>query len=273
MKNSDNTLLFGEISLEEFKKSVIEKSKTIGKQIFYFNSIDSTNTFALILAEKGYTEGTVVIANKQLSGRGRFDRKWLSPADKNIYMSIILKPEVLTRHIPLLTFMSAISCASAIIKTTPINVSLKWPNDLVVNGKKLGGILIETRSEKNKINYATVGIGINVNFSIDEMPEDIKDTATSIKEETGIDYPRTQIVAEVLKDLDRWYHIFLNKGYDDIKREWLRLSSTIGKFIRVKSGNNIYEGYAAGIDDDGMLLLDDGKSLEKINSGDVTVIK
>ncbi len=272
MRILNDATLFDEIYIDDFKNDLVKNSKIIGKEILYFESINSTNSLALKLIETSHKDGTVIIANEQLAGRGRFERRWISPAKKNLYMSIILSPELSLKNLSFLSLMTAVSCASAIRKLTPLNVSIKWPNDIVVEEKKLGGILIETKTYKEKI-YAILGIGINVNFKRLEMPEDIRDFATSIMEETGITYSRAQIALELLKDLDRWYYILLNKGFEKIKKEWLNLTSTIGRFIRVMSGSDIYTGKAIGIDEEGMLLLNTGDFIRKISSGDVTILK
>lgn len=272
MRILNDTRLFDEIYIDDFKKDLAKNSKIIGKEILYFESINSTNSLALNLIETGHEDGTVIIANEQLAGRGRFERRWVSPAKKNLYMSVILMPKIPLKNLSFLSLMTAVSCASAIRRLTPLDVSIKWPNDLIVEEKKLGGILIETKTYKEKI-YAILGIGINVNFKRLEMPEEIRDFATSIMEETKTVYSRAQIALELLKDLDRWYDILLNKGFEKIKKEWLDLTSTIGRFIRVMSGSDIYTGKAIGIDEEGMLLLNTGNSIKKISSGDVTILK
>ena len=273
MRIADSAILFDETYIESFKKELTKYSKIIGKEILYFKSLDSTNTLAIKLAEKGQKEGTVIIADEQLFGRGRFQRNWISPGGRNLYISVILKPELSFNKAPFLTMMTALSCVFTIRRLTPLNVSIKWPNDIVLNEKKLGGILIETRSDKGKVNQAILGIGINVNFKKTEMPEEIRTTATSMMEETGSIYSRSQLILELLKDLDIWCEILLNKDFEKIKKEWLNLTSTIGRFIRVKSGNNIYAAKAIGIDEEGMLLLNTGDSVKKISSGHVTVLK
>jgi BirA family biotin operon repressor/biotin-[acetyl-CoA-carboxylase] ligase len=268
----NDVTLFNEICIDDFRNDLAKNSKIIGKEILYFESINSTNSLALKLIETGIKDGTVIIANEQLAGRGRFERRWISPAKKNLYMSIILMPELSPKNLSFLSLMTPIPCVSAIRELTHLDVSIKWPNDLIIEGKKLGGILIETKIVKGEV-YAVLGIGINVNFERQEMPEEIKDFATSIMEEMGTAYSRAQIALEILKDLDKWYDILLNKDFEKIKKEWLKHTSTIGRFIKVKSGNFTYTGLAVGIDEEGMILLDTGDSIKKISSGDVTILK
>jgi BirA family biotin operon repressor/biotin-[acetyl-CoA-carboxylase] ligase len=270
-----------DLSVEEIKNNL---QKTIFRKIIYFKHIDSTNTVAMELAEKGFQEGDVLIADKQTQGKGRLGRKWLSPAGKNLYMSIILKPHILPADAAFLTLMSAVACASALRSLTSVPVSIKWPNDLMASDKKLGGILTEIKANMDRIIHAVIGIGININLDAEDMPDDIKDIATSIKIEQGSpknrrffgaekssDFSRTLIAVEILKELDRWYNILLNKGKNTIKNEWLKLSSTINRSVKVTVMDAIFKGTARGIDDNGMLILQlSDNSLKKISAGDVT---
>lgn len=257
-----------DLSVEEIKNSL---QKTIFKDIIYFKHIDSTNTAAMELAEKGFQEGTVLIADEQTQGKGRLCRKWLSPAGKNLYMSIILKPHILPSDAAFLTLMSAVACASALRRLTSVPVSIKWPNDLMASDRKLGGILTEIKADMDRIMHAVIGIGININLEAGDMPDEIKACATSIKNETGDAQSRTLIAAEILKELDRWYNILLNKGKVTIKDEWLELSSTIGRAVKATVMDTIFTGTAMGIDDNGMLIIQlSDNSLKKISAGDVT---
>lgn len=270
--------MFIDVELEDkFKinelKNALKDLKIIGKDIIYFETLNSTNTYAMGLLEKGCEDGTIIIANSQSSGRGRFNRSWLSPPNKNLYMSIILKPYVSPRDASILSLMTAVACINGLRRISNIETSIKWPNDILVKDKKLGGILIETKSENKKVSIAIIGIGINVNFRSYEMPNEIRAIATSLEEETGFYYSRTDVASEILKELDIWYNLFLKGDKEKIIKEWLRLSSTIGKYIKVKTGESIYSGTAIGIDDEGRLLLKNGSNVIKISSGDVTVLR
>ncbi|MBI4690234.1 MAG: biotin--[acetyl-CoA-carboxylase] ligase [Nitrospirae bacterium] len=161
------------------------KDGFIGTEIVFLESIDSTNTFAMGLAGKGSPHGTVVIADTQTKGKGRSGRTWVSPPKGNLYMSIILRPEIEPKDATLLVIMAAVACAIAIKKTSGLRVKIKWPNDLMVSDKKLGGILTEMKSDFDRITFAVIGIGINVNMEIKDFPQDIRNIATSIREELG----------------------------------------------------------------------------------------
>lgn len=263
-----------ELSIDEIRDTISDWSTIIGREILFFNTINSTNTYAMELAEKGYPEGTTIIADAQTGGKGRLGRKWLSPPGKNLHMSIILRPAISPRDAAILTVMSAVACASAIKRLLSIPVSIKWPNDLMVSDRKLGGILTEMKADIDRIFHAVIGIGININLQAGDMPDEIKACATSIKNETGDAQSRTLIAIEIIKELDRWYSILLNIGKKPVIEEWLKLSSTIGRAVKVTVGNNVFTGIAGTIDDEGMLILKlPDNTVKKINAGDVTILR
>jgi len=210
-----------EFSVEGLRKLI---NGEIGREIVFLQSIDSTNVLAMELAEKGSPHGAVIIAESQTKGKGRLGRRWLSPPKGNIYMSIILRPEVKAGDAVILTIMTAVACALAIRNVTGLEVKIKWPNDLIVRDKKLGGILIEARSELERIIFAVIGIGINVNMEAGDFPPDIQHIATSIKEESGKPQSRSFIVAEILKEIGRWYEVLIRAGKVPLLDEWRRLS-------------------------------------------------
>lgn len=263
-----------DLSIEEIRSSLSGRSKIIGSEIIFFDTINSTNTLAIELAGKGYSEGTVIIADAQTGGKGRLGRTWLSPPGKNIHMSIILRPAISPRDASILTLMSAVACASAIKRLSSISASIKWPNDIMVSDRKLGGILTEIKADMDRIFHAVIGIGININLEAGDMPDEIKACATSIKNESGDAQSRTLIAIEIIKELDGWYSMLLNSGKKPIIDEWLKLSSTIGRAVKVTVGNNVFTGIAESIDDEGMLILKlPGNTLKKISAGDVTILR
>ncbi len=263
-----------ELSIEEIKSSLSSRSKIIGREIIFFDTLNSTNTSAMEFAEKGCPEGTVIIADSQTSGKGRLGRKWLSPPGKNLYMSIILRPTFSPRDAAIVTLMSAVACASSIKKLLAIPISIKWPNDIIVSNRKLGGILTEIKADMDRIFHAVIGIGININLAVEEMPEDIKGIATSIKNETGNVVSRTQTALEILTELDKWYILLLTSGNKPIIQEWRRLSSTIGRRVKITVGDKIFAGIAEDIDEEGMLLVKQhDNSIKKISAGDVTILR
>ncbi len=247
----------------------------IGNEIVFYESIDSTNALAMELAEKGAPHGTVVIADRQAKGKGRLGRTWVSPPRSNIYMSVILRPEIETEDATLLTIMAAVSCAKGVMKSTGLKAEIKWPNDLMISSKKLGGILTEMKSDPDGIVFAVIGIGINVNSKTKkDFPPDIRGIATSIREELGKIQSRTFIIAEILKETEHWYRVLLTEGRKPLFDEWKRLSSTLGRKVRVTAGDNVFTGVAEDIDKGGMLILRlPSGMLKKISSGDVTMLR
>lgn len=261
-----------EFSIEELEMIV---QGDIGRKIIFFESIGSTNTVALELAEKGAPHGTAVIADSQSKGKGRLGRTWVSPPKKNIYMSVILRPEIESKDATLLTIMAAVSCAKGVMKSTGLKAEIKWPNDLMISNKKLGGILTEMKSDPDGIVFAVIGIGINVNSkTTKDFPPDIHGIATSIKEELGKIQSRTFIIAEILKEMEHWYKVLLTEGRKPLFDEWKRLSSTLGKKVKVTAGDNVFTGVAEDIDKGGMLILRlPSGMLKKISSGDLTMMR
>ena len=245
----------------------------VGREIFFYDTVGSTNAVASEIAAKT-VEGAVVLADTQSKGKGRLGRGWVSPPGVNIYMSIILRPDIRPRDATLITIMSSVACANALRKVTGLNVTIKWPNDLIIQKKKLCGILTELKTERNKIIFAVAGIGINVNADIDDFSEDVKSIATSLKNETGIVYSRTEIVAETLNEIDRWYKTLKVMDRDTLLSEWKRLSSTLGREVLVVTGQGTLTGLALDLDSKGMLMIKlTSGEVKRISSGNVTIVR
>ncbi len=244
------------------------------KKIIHRESINSTNEYALSLSLRGPESGTVIIAESQARGRGRMGRVWVSPPGSNIYMSAVLKPEIAVRDAAFLTVAAALACAHALRSEAGLNVTIKWPNDLMVCGKKIGGILTEIRSAHDEINFAVIGIGINVNSLSKDFPAELADRATSIKEVTGRHFSRSRIIAQVLNELERWYKKLTGDGSFPLLEEWKRLSCTIGKVVRVTLFSEVISGIAEDVDEEGMLVLRLASGeRRRISSGDLTELR
>jgi len=243
----------------------------IGQKIYYYNKTDSTNSVASKLAAKGEGEGAVVIAEEQTSGRGRLDRKWVSPANKNILISIIFRPQIQPSKAFTITMITSLSVVKAIKKITGINALIKWPNDIYIDNKKVGGILTELNAELDRVNFIIVGIGLNVNFNPSIIPE-ISDIATSISRVLGRDVPRAELLKSILEEMERDYSLLKEGKVDKIRKEWNHNSLIIGKAVKIISFDIIEEGIAESVDADGCLILKtcDGKR-KKILSGDVSL--
>lgn len=245
----------------------------IGRNFFIYDTVVSTNTVALELAENT-EEGAVVLADFQEKGRGRLGRNWVSPPGVNLSMSVILKPDIEPKAITLITIMSAVACADALRRTTGLKISIKWPNDLIIHHRKLGGILTEIRTGRKGTLFAVVGIGININTDLLEFPQAIRNIATSLKNETGKMFSREEITAEILNEIDRWYMVLKRMDRKSLLGKWKELSSTLGKQVTVSTAYETLTGLAETIDDEGMLILRlfSGQT-KRISSGDLVELR
>lgn len=253
---------------------------TIGSPLHYFESVDSTNALALKFASEDAPEGTVVLADRQTAGRGRLGRAWQSPAGRNLYFSIILRPEGAASWLQMemakaaqVTFLAGVAAAETLRAFCPDGVAIKWPNDVLIHGKKACGILSEMRAGKGEV-ALVVGVGINVNIRKDDFSVEHRETATSLFEETGRELAREDVLCDFCAHFQYWRGVFLKDGFEPIRRAWLHRTDMVGKNVRVLFGNEIKEGAVSGIDDDGALLLAaSGGGVERIIAGDATVMK
>lgn len=243
-------------------------TKYIGKNVVFEKSVTSTQEIAHRLASQGVQEGTVVVSDEQLGGKGRLGRAWYSPIGTGIWMSLILKPKIPPQKAPQLTLLAAVAVIRGIKKTTSLECDIKWPNDILLNGKKLVGILTEMQADPDQIHSVIIGIGINVNQDI--FPEEIKQIATSLKLEKGEELNRANIMQGIMQEFEWLYELFLNEGFLSIKEMWEAHAITIGRRIIARTINASLEGFAKGITDDGVLLLeDDLGTIHKIYSADI----
>jgi len=245
----------------------------IGHRIVHYFRIESTNTEALELAAKGAAHGTVVVAEEQTAGRGRFGRNWYSERSSGIYASIILRPPLAPAVAPVLTLMAAVAAHQAISTTTGLPADIRWPNDVLIDGKKVCGILTEMSAEVDRLHAVVLGIGINVNHR--EMPSELKTIATSLRIEAGKPISRAQILVALFKELERKYHLLLDEGSSAIARRWAAASSFAqGKRIRVHSGAGEFVATTVGLEPSGALRVrrEDGRE-ELLVSGEVVEVK
>jgi len=243
-------------------------TKFVGQRVIYYPSLSSTMEVARREAVTGAAEGTVVIADEQTAGRGRMKRAWLSPKG-SIALSIILYPEVV--HLPFLIMLASLAVVHSVETVTGLNTQVKWPNDVLINDKKVCGILIESDIKKDIVKYVVIGIGLNVNIKLGDFP-DIRLAATSLSDELGRDVSRLDIIRRLLVEVERLYLTL--PGGEPIYEEWRDKLVTLGKRIRVKSGRTVYEGVAESVSQDGSLLLRcPDRSLIKILAGDVVTLR
>lgn len=245
----------------------------IGSNIDFLEQVDSTNLYAKRIAEKGFSDGTVILANEQLKGKGRLGRSWTSPKDKGIWMTIMLKPNINPAQAAKVTLLTACAVNKAIEDNCDIKSKIKWPNDIICNGKKLCGILTEMNAELDEIHYLIVGIGINVNLDIEEFPEELHSTATSIKIEKGIDVSRKELVKSILNNFEVYYKTFLKTGsISQFISEYREKSAVIGRDVNIISSTVKFKGRVLDISEEGQLLvqLEDG-SIKEVISGEVSI--
>jgi BirA family biotin operon repressor/biotin-[acetyl-CoA-carboxylase] ligase len=247
-------------------------TERIGKRIYALPRASSTNEVAFRLALNGAEEGTMVLAESQTKGKGRMGRLWESPAGVNIYLSIVLRPRLVPSKTPLITLMAAVACAEAIDEATGLIPAIKWPNDLLLERKKLGGILTEADMELDRINFVVVGIGINVNMGRALFPTSITDTATSLREVLGRKISRPALIQAVLRKLEQWYKRLRQGRGEEIRRRWKELALIEGQEVEVASLEEVVRGKALDIDDDGALLVQTTcNTIKRVVAGDVTL--
>lgn len=242
----------------------------IGRQVVFRHSADSTQNLALSLASKPDSHGTVVIAEQQKSGRGRQKRKWLSPKG-GVWLSVILKPDIPTAKITLLPFVAALAVCDA-IKTTHLDARLKWPNDVMISGKKVAGILLDISAEADQVNHAVIGIGINANvdaYTISARLDGIK--ITSISGELGYATSRLNLTKALLENLEHYYLEMEQRGISAVLQKWKKNSDMMGRRVTVTQNNKTIQGVAADVNDDGSLLLHTNDGDINIVSGDINV--
>jgi len=241
-------------------------TKFVGKKIYYFDTVSSTMDVSVQLGMRGSPEGTLVLAETQTKGRGRLGRSWFSPKYKGIYLSLILRPEILPLQASILTLFSAVSICEAIKNITGLEAQIKWPNDILVHHKKLGGILTELNAEMDEVRFVAIGIGLNVNND----KRTLVSGATSLKEQKKENIDRIELLKEILRKIEENYLFFQEEGSRSILEKWRDYNITLGKRIKVFCHRQHIEGVAVDIDADGGLLVRNDSGLtQKVTAGDV----
>ncbi len=260
----------GDVMTEAEIKSCMGQG-IIGRNVVYYEETDSTNIRAKHLAEAGYPEGTLAVAEKQNAGKGRRGRRWTSPEGTGIWMSLVLRPDIAPAQASMLTLVAALGVSEGIYEYARIPAQIKWPNDLVLNGRKICGILTEMWTELETIQYVVVGIGINVNM--EEFPEELSKTATSLYLETGEKLKRAPLMGAVARAFERYYKIFQEKGdLSSLKEAYESRLANMNRQVTVMDPAGAYSGICRGIHRGGELLVEreDGQ-LCKVLSGEVSV--
>jgi BirA family biotin operon repressor/biotin-[acetyl-CoA-carboxylase] ligase len=240
------------------------------RHIHHYFKTDSTNNVAMRLGEGGEPHGAVVIAEEQTGGRGRAGRSWISEKSAGIYCTLLLRPAIPPAHAPLLTLVAGLAARDAAAEELDGAPDIRWPNDLLVGGRKFAGILTEMHAEPDRIHYAVVGIGVNVNQS--KMPAELAQIATSLRIETKKSHSRFELLVRLLRQFDRYYNQFLAEGAAPIVKRFAEVSSYFrGKRVRITTSAGSFTGTTAGLEPSGVLRVarDDKKSTELVLSGDV----
>ncbi len=264
--------------LNEYEIRYGLNTKILGRKIYYFESINSTNTYAKHIAAAGCEDGTLVVADKQTAGRGRLGRTWDSKDKKGIWMSIVLKPLITPAKAQIITLAASVAVVTGIMRTTGIVGGIKWPNDILLDGKKICGILTEMESEQECINYIVVGIGLNVNHDIGDFQEDLRERATSLKvyrerlANSNTQLRRSDIIKGILIEMEKAYNSIKKGETKSIISKWKEHSIILGKEIRVLSSSREYIGRAEDITDDGRLVVKDVNGvMHELVSGEVSI--
>lgn len=244
-------------------------TKHLGTCFHYFPELDSTNNYARALAESSAPEGTVVIAEQQSRGRGRLGRRWVSPPYVNLYCSILLRPTLPPARAPQITLMAAVALSEAITEFSPVPALIKWPNDILVGGKKLAGVLTEAISDARRIEFVILGIGVNVNYAPEAMPREIRESATSLAALAGRRINREDFLRRLIQDLDRCYAILQEDGFAALAPQWDARFGLKGRAVRIDMTDRSITGRVLGIDADGLLIVESGGGRERIVAGDV----
>lgn len=256
--------------MTEAELESLKNTQWAGCEIYCFDSIDSTNTKAKELAEAGHPSGTLVVADQQTLGRGRRGRSWESPAGTGIFMTLMLKPDINPNNASMLTLVAAMATARAITEVTGEAAQIKWPNDIVMNGKKVVGILTEMSAQFDYINHIVVGIGINVHNK--EFPEEIAKTASSLLLECGHRIHRASLIEAFLEEFERLYAVYLEtEDMSGLQKEYDSLLVNRGRQVRVLDPKEPFEGKAMGITKKGELIVDTWESRKLVSSGEVSV--
>jgi BirA family biotin operon repressor/biotin-[acetyl-CoA-carboxylase] ligase len=244
-------------------------TRSFGREIRYEYSTPSTQVLAHQWAREGAAEGSLVLAEEQVQGRGRMGRSWHSPPQTGIWMSLILRPPIPMPEAPHLTLLASVGVHHGIQKATGLPVTIKWPNDLLIKGRKVCGILTELRGEQDRIDYVILGVGINVNVREEHFPPELKDIATSLSIEAGRPVHRATLLAAILKELEDAYHLYLREGFAPIREAWEQAAGMLGKTVTARLPHKMVTGIAERLNDHGALLLRTESGVVSVYSAEI----
>jgi BirA family transcriptional regulator, biotin operon repressor / biotin---[acetyl-CoA-carboxylase] ligase len=245
----------------------------VGRTLHCHEELESTNDRAKALADEGAEHGEVVVAERQTAGRGRRGRTWVSTPRRNVAFSVILRPDELPpARAAELTLVAAVAVCDA-LRLAGVDAGIKWPNDVLVGGKKIAGILTEMAAESDRVHWAVVGVGVNVNARPEDFPEELRREATSVLIERGHPAPRALFLAACLTSLEDWYDHHAEEGFAPIRTAWKARSVTLGRRVTVKTDTGDVTGLAEDIDESGALLVRTPAGVSRVLSGDVALLR
>ena len=248
------------------------QTKWLGRNICYRDSVDSSNNLAKALANEGCENGLLVVAEEQGAGKGRLSRGWISPYAKGIWFSVVLKPPFFFFFASKCTLLDAVAGVRAINKIAGVHAAIKWPNDVLLLGRKLVGILTEMNAEFGHINYVVIGTGINTNATPDDYPDEVKSLAVSVCDAATEPFTRVQLLCDILKNMEDLYETAVKEGFGPVLDEWRKYSCTLGQEVKVIAPDMTYYGTAVDIDEEGLLIVrKENGALEKVVAGDVSI--
>ncbi len=244
----------------------------MGKEVFLYREVTSTNRVAQLLARSGASEGTIVLSRTQTSGLGRLQRQWVCPAGQGILLSMVLRPEIDRQLIPQLTLLCGVVVAETIKKTTGCAAGIKWPNDIVIRGKKVCGILAQSSFTENALEYVIMGVGINVNLDAHQLPPDCRESSTSLRMELGQNVSRWKVLQQFISSWEGHYQSFLHGGHSYLRMKWIDNNVTLGRDVSINRDSGPEQGRAVDISARGGLIVGfpDG-SMEEFMAEDLSL--
>lgn len=247
------------------------QTATMARRVLSYRRVRSTNEVALQIAHNGAPEGTLVVAESQTAGRGRLGRTWYSPPGVGLWVSLVLRPHMESSKVFQLAICGALAVAEALYQRTHLPVRVKWPNDVLIRGKKLAGVLTETQADGDLVQLVILGIGINVNQGVDDFPEDLRDKATSVRAELGRPISRLNLLQDVLMEFEQRYQKFQERGLTPFLERWRQLSWILNRRVKVQVGGRKFSGLAVDIEDTGALVLEEASGKrQRLLAGDVS---
>jgi len=260
----------GRISSSKIRECL--HTRILGRSVLYFRTLTSTNDFAKQLAARNMKEGTVVVAENQSSGKGRLGREWVSP-EGGLWFSIILRPLMQPKDAAKLTLLGSVTVARTVSKLYGLKAEIKWPNDVLINQRKLCGILTEGEINGKTLHFAVLGFGVNANFNLEALPKHLGESATTLKEQLGREISREILLCRLLENAEAYYDMLSNGKFEAILNDWRKLSGFLGSYVKIISCREKIEGWAVDLDDDGALIVRlKDQTTHRVISGEVARI-